>query len=135
MQKFTNLFRTEGGKLIRLSDGKCDWWIGTNGYYNFDVEGKSYLVHRMIFLLEYGFLPDLVDHKDRDKLNNLPSNLREADKSLNMLNTELRADNKSGCKGVNKVGRKWAVRYKGKYMGTKETYDEAVAYRESLEIH
>ena len=133
MQIFINDVRTEDGKLIRLSDGKETWWKGSNGYYNFDVNKKSYLVHRAIFLLVNGYLPEMVDHKDRNRLNNLPSNLRAATRSQNMLNTELRTDNKSGCKGVNLVGSKWQVRYKGKYQGTRPTYNEAVEFRKSFE--
>jgi hypothetical protein len=42
----------------------------------------------------------LIDHIDRNPLNNRKSNLRFANKSTNAMNTKLRSDNSSGIKGV-----------------------------------
>jgi hypothetical protein len=42
----------------------------------------------------------LVDHKNRDSLDNQRKNLRFATRSQNMTNTARRCDNKSGFKGV-----------------------------------
>ena len=74
-------------------------WLD-NGYWRIQVDGETYLEHRLIFLLHYGFLPEFVDHKDNNSLNNHPDNLRECDKSTNNYNAKLRVDNKSGIKGV-----------------------------------
>jgi hypothetical protein len=54
-----------------------------------------------------------VDHEDRDRLNNLESNLRLATKSEQLYNSRLRSDSTSGFKGVSYVptGRKrWKAR-------------------------
>lgn len=56
-------------------------------------------MHRRILGLPPGNTP-FVDHRDLDKLNNQRHNLRSATRSQNVQNSGLRADNKSGFKGV-----------------------------------
>ena len=96
----------------------------------FDHGGKKYLVHRAIFLLTNGYLPEMVDHKDQDKVNNLPENLREATRSENSMNTGVRKDNTTGVKGVSPKGSKFEVRYKGEYLGVRDTLEEATLLRQ-----
>lgn len=54
----------------------------------------------------------LIDHISKDRLDNRKSNLRTVSKSQNSLNTKLRKDNKSGCRGISwdKERNKWFVR-------------------------
>ena len=91
-----------------------------NGYIQSQIRGVKFLVHRAIFLLHHGYLPSLVDHIDRNPLNNNIDNLREASKRENANNTGVPKNNKSGVKGVSwcKINNKWVVRYKigGKYL-------------------
>ena len=47
---------------------------------------KSYLASRLIFLYHHGYLPECVDHKDRDQLNDRIENLRPATKGQNNAN-------------------------------------------------
>lgn len=54
--------------------------------------------HRLVFFLTNGHLPVEVDHKDLDRSNNSPDNLRAADSTLNKGNT--RARGACGFKGV-----------------------------------
>ena len=77
-----------------------------------------------------GYLPKLVDHKDQNPYNDKPTNLRDADKSLNALNTPVRVNNKTGVKGVFKIssGKYEASVWKnGKknYLGLFETIELA----------
>ena len=68
--------------------------ISGNGYYVLCSEGKHYLLHRLI--IEH-FKPqtevdkllnrNVVDHEDRNRLNNDINNLRWVTQSENLLNT------------------------------------------------
>ncbi|CAM0068555.1 HNH endonuclease [Vibrio phage K406] len=59
-------------------------------------------LHRLIFLLEKGYLPKVVDHKDGDQNNNNIENLREGDHKKNSYNLRTPVNNTSGYKGVSK---------------------------------
>ncbi len=78
------------------------------------ISKKKYLVHRVIFLWHHGYLPNLIDHKDRNTQNNKIENLREANKSQNSINSKIHKTNKSGYRGVSwhKVKSKWQASIK-----------------------
>ena len=119
-----------------------------NGYYcialSTDGKSKHFRVHRLIAL---HFIPNphnkrLVDHKDRNPLNNNINNLRWATPSENNMNSSIQRNNKSTCAGVNydKKSNKWKVRIringKQKHIGHYLNFDEAIAARkEQEEIH
>ena len=119
IEKIRKLFYYKEGKLIRFKDNKEVGWLSNNGYLCVDIDYEKFLVHRLIWALHYDEVPDMLDHKDRNKLNNNINNLRPADKSLNSLNRELRSDNKSGKAGVTYCKRtgRYEVRHKGKFYG------------------
>lgn len=71
---------------------KAHWTLGSlhkTGYRSVQVNGKEYLVHRLVaetFLDNPLNLPQ-VDHKDRNPQNNVSSNLRFCTRSGNQQNT------------------------------------------------
>ena len=66
------------------------------------VEGRLYLVHRVIYEMFYGEIGDLdIDHIDRNGLNNRIENLRAVPHVINMRNLSKQENNKSGVTGVN----------------------------------
>ena len=67
------------------------------------------LLHQLICPCEYGYEPD---HVDRNKLNNITSNLIPKTHAENMQNQSKRTDNTSGIVGVswNKSNNAWCVR-------------------------
>ena len=65
-------------------------------------------MHREIFRLKGQPLPRLVDHRDRDGLNNQWENLRPATNVESARNRGKRR-NKSDYTGVYPVGKKWRV--------------------------
>lgn len=138
MQDIIKHYYTKNGKLYRKSDGREMGWE-SHGYLIFDHKRKKYRVHRAIFLLHYGYLPKLIDHIDRNKLNNYPDNLRESNKRLNAFNTGVRKDNKSGYAGIhfNDNANKWAasiyIHGKKKHLGYYKLLDEAVTARKAEE--
>ncbi|QMV32512.1 hypothetical protein 3Fb_00036 [Ralstonia phage Eline] len=94
--------------------------INSKGYLCVWFDGKSHLVHRVIFLLHHGYLPEEIDHRDLDKLNNRIDNLRDASHGQNMANRGIFDSNRSGYKGVHWSKRrgKWeaSIRSNGKLM-------------------
>jgi hypothetical protein len=50
----------------------------TTGYWRIRFNYHAYLRSRLVFLYVYGFLPRFVDHRDGDRLNDRPDNLRAA---------------------------------------------------------
>ena len=64
------------------------------------VNGKSYLSSRLIFLYHNGYLPEMVDHRDRDTLNDRIENLRAASKFENARNRNPERESTSKYLGV-----------------------------------
>lgn len=60
------------------------------------INGKTILMHKMILTLK----DKIIDHKDRNGLNNQRSNLRYVTHSINMQNSKTRSNNSSGFTGV-----------------------------------
>ena len=84
------------------------------GYRRIKIQGKIYYEHNIIWFLETGRWPlhDMViDHIDRNKLNNDISNLREITKSNNAKNHSIYSTNSSGTTGVHydKTRDRWIV--------------------------
>lgn len=124
-----------------------NWSVDKDGYRCATVtkNGDSRTVRRHIlnFYLEYGWIPDYVDHKDNIPGNDDPSNLRAATASQNSCNSKRRSDNTSGVKGVSwdSSRKKWRVRIelngKTKLIGRFNDIHEAeLAIREARnEVH
>ena len=82
-----------------------------NGYEKIQIANKSYLAHRIIYLLHNKTLPEFIDHIDGNPLNNTIENLRACTKSQNIMNCTKRKSNISGHKGVSYCSnqKKWRV--------------------------
>lgn len=100
------LFRydPETGDLIILTGqrrGRPAKAKSSSGYLMVDFGGKRFLVHRIIWLLVHGeWPPQLIDHIDGNRANNVFRNLRLATPQQNMANMRLCRRNSSGVKGV-----------------------------------
>ncbi len=57
-----------------------------NGYRVFIFNQKRYYCHRVIWLFEHGKWPDVIDHKDGNRLNNKLSNLSNGTQRDNLAN-------------------------------------------------
>jgi hypothetical protein len=79
------------------------------GYCSISILGKYYKLHHLVYLYHTQRLPTLIDHIDRNVLNNSIENLREVTHSENNHNRARFKKNKSGYKGVYKKGKKWAA--------------------------
>lgn len=105
-----------------------------HGYRNINVLGKKYKAHRLAWLYVYGEWPvSQIDHINGQRDDNRISNLRVATRSQNQANQGLRADNRTGFKGIslNRQTNRWFARIKHqnktRYLGHFDTPEEAHA--------
>lgn len=107
----------------------ADYKKNSDKYYiRASIDGKLIQLHRYLTGAIKG---EIVDHKDGDTFNNTRENLRITNKSGNAQNTGLRADNKTGVKGVwrDKSRNKWVaeIRTNGvkQFLGRFDDIEEA----------
>jgi hypothetical protein len=93
--------------------GDAYGYLDARGYTVGRVLGLRLYLHQLIFFFVHGYIPNEIDHIDRDKTNNHIDNLRDTTRGDNGRNRE--AYNKLGIKGV-------YLNHRGKYEG-RITYD------------
>lgn len=119
--------------IPRIKDFRWSLW---DRKLNYVVTGKNIRLHR--FVLDYtGEL--LVDHINRNPLDNRKSNLRLVTRSQNIQNTKIRTDNSSGVRGVfyDKSSNKWVAEItfnKKRIYKRFKTKEEAIQTRIELEL-
>lgn len=119
---------------------KYKWRFDRNGDKHKRIDNdKIGFLHRYIWTLVNGDIPNgmMIDHKDRDPLNNTIDNLRLATPSQNSQNRSIRSDNKTGVLNVFINGDKYIVKVNGIKYGRYDTLEEAkeVARRVSIELY
>ena len=103
-------------------------------YREVKLNGFMYKMHRIIWKMSYDEDPEVVDHRDRNGLNNRLSNLRNASPAQNMRNMALGRRNSTGVKGVSfdAESRKFYARLRSTegrdlWLGSFSTEAEAAA--------
>lgn len=128
------------GKRVGAQAGS----VGKKGYRRIKHAGKSFTTSRVIFMMVTGREPvGEVDHRDLDKGNERWGNLREGTRAQNQANRSVRADSKSGVKGIyvrkpGSLNRNAETLYEAYYrkdgkramVGRYKTMDAAVAARQ-----
>ncbi len=115
-------------------------YLNSCGHLRLKLYGKQFYIHRIIWLMNYGYLPEnFIDHIDKDKTNNKLNNLREVSFQCNLRNKGNQNNNTSGVKGVtwHERDKRWRVaiglnnkKYK---LGSFKDFDEAVCFRLAVE--
>jgi hypothetical protein len=80
-------------------------------YITTKINGEHWCVHKLIFLWHHGYVPEQLDHINRNTLDNRIENLRPATASQNASNRKLFSNSTSKAKGVSWVSyrNKWFV--------------------------
>ena len=125
--------------LIDLDDidkvKKYKWGL-ENNYVSASINGKRVKLHRLIMNC-----PDdkLIDHINRNRLDNRKSNLRITTHQQNNMNKGLTKSNTSGYTGIywHKARNKWQVsikvNYKSIFLGYYTDLEEAIKVRKEAE--
>lgn len=109
------------------------------GYNRVSLDNKSYLVHRLVWLWFYGYMPKEIDHINHNRSDNRLNNLREVTHIENGHNVSKKTNNTTGYTGVvyHKATGKWLaqimINHKNKYLGLFSTIEEAVEKRKEAE--
>lgn len=111
-----------------------------HGYRKINVDYIKYYEHHLAWLYVYGYIPDELDHEDRDGSHNWIDNLRIANATQNNCNTQ-QPTGMSGLRGayLNKRNLKWYsqiqfgshVKYLGSFDSAEEAHEafESAAYQ------
>jgi HNH endonuclease/AP2 domain len=126
------------GVFTKKNDGAVCYSTTSDGYLWVEIRGKVYRVHRLAHLYMTGRMPKhQIDHRDRNRRNNMWENLREATISQNNINRSLQRNNTSGHKGVCRTpSGKWRtsiqINKKRVHLGTYECIGDAIkVYQEA----
>lgn len=88
--------------------------ISDTGYEKIRIKGRHYRSHRIVWLLEKGYMPKSdLDHMDGNRLNNKIENLRECTPAQNMQNIRRKYKKREGCQKYSRhVGVSWCLKNK-----------------------
>lgn len=130
----------QGDELLFFTDDERvkehNWGKIADGYASTRINGECVLAHRFV---SEPSCDELVDHIDRNKKNNMRSNLRNTNKSVNAYNSKIRTTNKSGVVGVRfrDDTKRWQAEIRRNYekisLGCYGTKEEAIAARKAAE--
>tara|TARA_R110001632_G_C11078230_1_gene388218 strand:+ start:81 stop:533 length:453 start_codon:yes stop_codon:yes gene_type:complete len=141
--EFPNYDIYSDGRIINRKFGReLKGNVDSKGYRKFmlyeNKRRKPFLHHRLMVMCFFPYTTMTeVDHIDRNKLNNELSNLRLADRSLQMCNTGLRKDNKLKLKNITEhkpygTYRVDITRHHQTVYKLFPTIEEAIRYRDTF---
>ena len=139
-------YRPKDGALVRRVKTSSRATVGSiagcpsKGYLQLVVDGKTYTVHRLIWMWHYGYMPEnAIDHIDKNTINNKIENLREVSRVCNLRNSKQQDRTISGVKGVywRKNDNSWcskiSINAKSIYLGSSTCKIEAACLRLAAE--
>jgi len=107
--------------------------ISKNGYVVVCINGKSYYIHRLIYLMKFGYIDEKlqIDHIDGNKENNNIENLRQLTNQLNHFNRTTakgyywNKDRKKWRAGIRLYGKLKCLGYHKEESEAKKAYENA----------
>lgn len=132
-------YDSESGLVFRHDGTPAFQTRSISGYLCGTLFGQKYRAHRIIWKLIYGTEPELIDHIDGVRTNNLLANLRSVTEPENQKNRRLSISSKSGVNGVHwcKASRAWiakiTINRRAKALGRFHNIDDAIAARKAAE--
>lgn len=125
-------FKTKRGYVVSLSKVHIpNLFVTEHGYITVSLNNKHLYAHRVIWKMQTGEDPVLIDHIDHDRSNNSWNNLRNIPREDHSKNIGRSKINTSGVTGVhfNKQLKKWVaqcrVNGKTKHIGVFTDIHEA----------
>jgi Holliday junction resolvase len=116
------------------------WRFTTRGYIETTVGNKTIKLHQLI-LNRVGIHDNLIiDHNDRNPLNNKKENLRLIEQDKNAINSSIQSNNTSGIIGVSwdKKECRWIAQLNyqknHKYIGSYKDFNKAIIARLQAEL-
>jgi hypothetical protein len=144
------LYEESSGNLIRKKSVSTNTKAGdvvgiknSHGYLHFRINRKLFFVHRVVWLFHKGSWPTgVIDHINRNKLDNRIENLRDTTIQANNINKDLQRNNKTGIRNVswrdrNKVfcascRRGGKQNYLGEFKNAKDAEQAVIKFRQSI---
>jgi len=111
-----------------------------SGYWRIRINQATYLAHRLAWLYEYGYLPEVVDHINHLRDDNRINNLRAVSHFENAKNHSRSILNSTGCSGVvmDKRDGSWKSQIwnSGKciHLGCYKNKQDAIMARKEAEV-
>ena len=134
---YTGELRNRVRRAQRAKVGELAGTVGTGGYRITAILDKSFTVHRLIFLMMAGYLPEQVDHINGVRDDNRWENLRAVDQSGNSKNARMPSRNTTGVVGValHPLGYQAYIGSGARRLNKfYKTLEEAIAWRKSKEL-
>lgn len=109
----------------------------SDGYIRVRINSKSFLVHRIIWIMVHGEQPVQIDHISGNTLDNRISNLRSVSHSGNLRNSSISKNNTSGVLGVslNRRDQKWLAQIGNERLIYTKDFFLACCARKSAEAN
>ena len=136
----TGLFTWKKTTTNRVRVGAIAGHLRFDGYIAIRIDRVAYLAHRIVFVYLYDRMPaDEVDHINGKRTDNRQINIRECDRTTNMMNAAKGSANKSGVVGVcwNRAEERWQAQIKVNrvaiHLGLFDDFGDAVMARKAAE--
>lgn len=111
VRKLFNYSKTTGKVTYRRPCHRNDigddvGYAHSGGYISVSIGKTEYLLHRIIWLYVKGYLPEQVDHINHIRNDNIWTNLREVNNTINSMNTSVSKNSTTKVNGVSFIKAK-----------------------------